>query len=151
MNESASEIGAETSPANRDFAGPTQQTRTISGAIKTLFRAAAKTITRRDEEEKPPQPRRRSGETDKGFVAVWRTMQYRAASKIGAAARGRYAALRPAKAEPEAFAPADAYTGAGMYLADTLEWLNLWQDNASNEQWPDGDFNAKQDHSSPQP
>ena len=38
-----------------------------------------------------------------------------------------------------------------MYLADTLDWLNLWQDNADNGHWLDDDFNAKQDRYFPQP
>jgi hypothetical protein len=115
-----------------------------------MFRAAIKIITRRDDDERQPAARRRSGETDKGFVAACRTMLRRAA-KTGATARGRFAALRTANTEPEAVTPADAYASTGMYLADTLEWLNLWQDNTNNEQWFDSDFNAKQDHDFPQP
>lgn len=142
----------------------------MPGAIKGLFKAA-KALACSDDAPRPETRRRRTGETDKGFVAVWRTVLRRAATKTRAAARGRFAALRPvkadvstkaaaiaetmadrlAKAEPVAFAPADACAGTGMYLADTLEWLNLWQDNANNEQWFDGDFNAKQDHDFPQP
>jgi hypothetical protein len=105
---------------------------------------------RSDDEEKP-QPRRKSGDTDKGFIAACRTMLHRASTTTGVAARGRYARLRPAKAAPETFAPTDAYDHTGMYLSDTLEWLNLWQDNANNGQWSDSDFNAKQDHDFPQP
>jgi hypothetical protein len=65
-------------------------------------------------------------------------------------ARGRYAALRPAKAEKATFA-ADPYAGACAYLSDTLDWLNLWQDNADNGHWHDDDFNAKQERHFPQP
>jgi hypothetical protein len=67
------------------------------------------------------------------------------------AARGRYATLPPAKVEAAAFASADPYAGAGMYLADTLDWLNLWQDNADNDHWFADDFSAKQDRYFPQP
>ncbi|MGD0108359.1 MAG: hypothetical protein ABSC06_30620 [Rhodopila sp.] len=105
----------------------------------------------RSDDEDKPQPRRKSGDTDKGLKAAWRTVLHRATTKTGAVARGRYATLRPAKAEPEAFAPADACAGTGMYLSDTLEWLNLWQYNANNEQWSGSDFNAKQDQDFPQP
>jgi hypothetical protein len=83
-------------------------------------------------------------------MAACRTI-LRPALKTGAAARGRFARLRPAKVEQEALAPANAYAGTGTYLSDTLEWLNLWQYNANNEQWSDSDFNAKQDHDFPQP
>jgi hypothetical protein len=109
-----------------------------------------KAVTRRSEDEPKPEARRRSGETEKGFVAACRAVLHRVA-KTGAAARGRFTGLRPAKAEPEGFAPADAYACGGMYLADTLAWLNLWQDNANNEQWSDSDFSAKQDRDLPQP
>jgi hypothetical protein len=140
----------ETSPGNRNFPGPTKPTtaRTISAAVTALFKDAVKAVTRRDEDEPPPQTRRRSGETDKGFVAACRTMLRRAA-KTGAAARGRFATLQPAKAEPEA--ASNAYTGTGLYLADTLDWLSLWQDNANNEQGLDDNFSAQQDHYLPQP
>ena len=107
-----------------------------------------KAITRRSEDEPKPEAHRRSGETDKGFVAACRTVLRRVA-KAGAVARGRFAGLRPAKAEPEV--PADAYARTGMYLSDTLAWLNLWQGNAQNEQWFDSDLSAKQDHDFPQP
>jgi hypothetical protein len=66
------------------------------------------------------------------------------------AARGRFAALRPAKMEKTALA-ADPYAAARAYLADTLDWLNLWRDNANNDQWHDDDFSAKQDRYFPQP
>ena len=73
-----------------------------------MFRAAVKAITRREEDESPP-PRRRSGETDKAFIMAAR------------------ATLRRAVA-----IPIDAYAAATAFLADTLDWLNLWQDNAAN-------------------
>jgi hypothetical protein len=38
---------------------------------------------------------------------------------------------------------------AVLYLADTLDWLKLWQDNADH--WPDDDFSAKQERHFPQP
>lgn len=72
------------------------------------------------------------------------------ARHVRPAARGRYAALRQQKADRAAFA-VSATDRAAAYLADTLDWLNLWQDNADCEQWPDDDFSAKQDHYGPQP
>jgi hypothetical protein len=57
---------------------------------------------RRDEDEPQPQARRRSGETEGDFRKLARQI-VRAVSKVGAAARGRYAALRDAKpVQPEA-------------------------------------------------
>jgi hypothetical protein len=63
-----------------------------------------------------------------------------------AAARGRYAALQPAKVEQAA-----AVESAGLYLADTLAWLQLWEDNATHEQWLDDSFSYKQTLDFPQP
>jgi hypothetical protein len=152
--EAASENGS-TSADRASAEGSKHQT--IRAVIKGLFKDAVKALTRHGDEDEPPQPRRRSGETDKGFVMAWRTMLHRAATKTGAAARGRYAALRPAKAalakaEPEAVAcVADPYTAATAYLSDTLDWLNLWQDNADNDHWLDDDFSAKEDRYFPQP
>jgi hypothetical protein len=49
------------------------KSRTITGAIKGLFSGAAKTLTRPDEEE-PAPPRRRSGDTEKGFGIAARNL-----------------------------------------------------------------------------
>jgi hypothetical protein len=62
-----------------------------------------------------------------------------------AAARGRYAALQPVKVDQAA-----AVESAGLYLADTLAWLQLWEDNAAHEQLDDS-FSSKQDRYFPQP
>jgi hypothetical protein len=121
-----------------------------------LFKDAVKAVTCRakKDDEDEPQPRRR-GETDKGFVAACRAILQRAAVKTGAAAaRGSYAALRVAKAEPKAapevVAPA-TYARVGLSLSNTLDWQALWQDNANNDQWHDDNFSARQDQYFPQP
>lgn len=113
-------------------------------AIRALFIAAKAIVRVLAEDEPKPQARRRRGETGKGFVFACRIMLRRAA-KTSAAARGRYTGLR------RATAPADAYARAGMYLSDTLDWLNLWQDNAANDQWLDEDFDTEQNQDYPQP
>jgi hypothetical protein len=121
-----------------------------AGAAGKLFRAVAKAVTRRDDDE-PPQPRRRSGKTDKGFVVVWRTALHRAAMmKTDATARGRYAALQPTKASPAA--AADPFAAATAYLSNTLDWLNLWQANRMDSGAVfDDNFDTHQDHHFPQP
>ena len=120
------------------------------GAIRQLFRAAVNVVTRRVEDPQP-QARRRRGETDKGFVAACRAMLRRVA-RTGATARGHDAALRPAPKVREAIALTSAYARAPLYLSDTLDWLNLWQDNAGyDDHWIDDDFSAKQDENFPQP
>jgi hypothetical protein len=72
-----------------------------------LFRDAVKAVTRRDDEEPKPQARRRSGETEKGFSLAARRILRRAA--------------------------AGSYVAASTWLADTLDWLRLWDDNAEAE------------------
>ena len=77
--------------------------------------------------------------------------------KTGAAARGRYAALQPAREvqDPkEAIAPDNAYVAATVYTATTLEWLmNMWDANSSMEDIGglDDSFDAQQNHYYPQP
>ena len=76
----------------------------------------------------------------------------RRVARTGATARGCYAALRSAPKAREAIAPTSAYARAPLYLSDTLDWLNLWQDNAGyDDHWIDDDFSAKQDENFPQP
>jgi hypothetical protein len=119
--------------------------------IRGLFRAAVAAVTRRSPD--PQQQRRRRGETDKGAIAPWQTMLRRFA-KTGAAARGRYAALQPVQetAEPEFVAPASAYDRAALHLSDTLDWLNLWQEQDHwLDQSLDDEFSANQNQSFPQP
>jgi hypothetical protein len=87
------------------------------GAIRGLFRQAVKAITRREADESPA-PRRRSGETDKAFVMAARATLRRAAS-----------------------IPRQAYATATAFLADTLDWLNLWQDNAASADQLDNETN----------
>jgi hypothetical protein len=91
-----------------------------------LFRSAVKAITRRIDDETEPQPRRKSGETEKAF---------------GMAAR---AALRRA-----ARIPADVYMAATAYLADTLDWLRLWDDNAANAEELDNEIHCQDTDSHP--
>lgn len=101
----------------------------------------------READEPQPERRRRKGETEGGM------RRPAAPLNPAPAARGRYVALRPLKAEEPVqriIMPASPTT-ATVYLADTLDWLNLWQANANHEQWPGDDFSAKQDHYFPQP
>jgi hypothetical protein len=120
---SASVTANETSPADRDFAGPNKN-RTIAGAIKALFGQASKILTRLDEDA--PQPsRRRRGETEKDFGPAAARILRRATKKT-------------------------AYRAARAWLSDTLDWLNLWQANAGENNLDD-DFSAKEDRYFPQP
>jgi hypothetical protein len=91
---------------------------TIGGVIRGLFRDAIKAVTCPNPK---PKPKRRTGETDKGFVAVCRTMLHRLA-KTGAAARGRYAALQPApKAQASAARENTISIPAEFFYADPAD------------------------------
>ena len=84
---------------------------------------------RRDEDAITPKPRRRgSGETGKAFGMTALAIMRRPV-RIAAAGSAM----------------------AAVSLANTLEWLALWQDNAAHDHWLDDDFGAKQDQNFPQP
>lgn len=113
--------------------------------IKRLFRTAFKAITQRDEDAPQPQKRRRRGEKEgEGPIMVRPPALY----AVRPAARGRYASLGSGPAQRSTIAVGHVEKAA-LYLADTLDWLQLWQDNTTH--WPDDDFSAKQDRYFPQP
>jgi hypothetical protein len=125
--------------------GAGRSRRTKPGLIAKLFHTAKAAITRHDPDA--PQPtRRRRGEKEGGGPVIMRPVARPAGRP---AARGRYAMLQATAQKSGASSGPEAQ--ALLYLADTLEWLELWQDNANYEQWPDNDFNAKQERYFPQP
>ena len=124
--------------------------------MKALFRAAGPAILRRDDEAPKPEARRRGGEKSGGALA----QPVRASAP---AARGRYAALRLltrkagklqrkfGRAANDATADPEPYVAATAYLAETLEWLNLWEDNAHAADILDDTCDAAQNQCIPQP
>jgi hypothetical protein len=90
--------------------------------------------------------RRRRGEKEGGGPIMVRPPMRRADRP---AARGRYARLRAGAAAQRSTAGEGRDVQAALYLADTLDWLQFWQDNTGH--WPDDDFSAKQDRFFPQP
>jgi hypothetical protein len=131
---------------------PDSKPRSMLDAIRGLFRAAVAAVTRRSPNPSPKPRRQQRGETDKGAVAAHGTMLHRFV-KTGAAARGRYAALQPVQ---EAEEPASTYDRVALYLSDTLDWFNLWQDNAGYDHWLDDhslddELSANQNQIFPQP
>jgi len=84
----------------------------MSGAVRGLFRAAVKALTRRVEDEPAPARRSRRGETGRAF--------YRAAKAV----LGRAARL-----------PAQAFAAA-TFLSDTVDWLNYWHNDTDNSSGP---------------
>ena len=141
-----SESANDTSRLDRDSSRRSKN-RTVAEAIKRLFQAAAKACGARDDEQELKARKRRSGEKESGAPIRLRAAL---ASHTKIAARGRYAILQPAKAEPATLV-ADPYAGAGLYLADTLGWLQFWDNNVADEQRLDDGFNCKQNLDFPQP
>lgn len=140
--------------AGRGLAGSSKN-RTIPGAIKGLFRAAVKAVTRRAEDEPQPQARRRSGETEKGFIMAVRRRYDRLLETHRAVARGGTGkAFGEAAKEALLAAPIpEDFARGGGYGGDLFDPASAyWQgNNANNEQWQNDDFSAKQDQYFPQP
>jgi hypothetical protein len=88
-----------------------------------LFRAAVKALTRQDDEPKPA-PRRKSGETEKGFGMAARAIMRRAVQ-----------------------IPAALYEAATDYLSDTLDLLNRWNDEDLTADFDDDFANDHNDNS----
>ena len=100
--------------------------RTWALKAEPSFRAAAKALSRKETDE-APKPRRRGGETGKAFAQLKCRLCRRKT-------------------------PRKSYAEAAVYLADTLDWLRLWDDNAPHDDGAlDGDCNSQQNYSSPQP
>ena len=89
--------------------------------MKRLFRDAIKAIARRDPEQQPKRRRRRGGEdTSRAFTM---------AKKI----------LRPVFRYPAA-------QKALAFLADTLDWLHLWQHDADSNLTEEIHHHPEQNH-----
>lgn len=113
--------------------------------VKPSFRQAAKEIAIKkppDEQPAPPARRRRDGETRGGgmLTVARRFMRHILRRQFGKAARTSWERPLPPEPAPD-FRP---YSTATAYLSDTLEWLNLWDQNAEGF---DEEFHAApQDH-----
>lgn len=134
-------------------AAASDKNRMMAGAIKALFRIAAKVLTN-DEDEPQPGARRRRGETEGDLL---KPIVLRPDLAGRPASRGRYAALQP-KAFPEAglMASSRAFVSADVaapaYLSDTLDCMNpYWPPDADAGNEIDNDFVSKQDGYFPQP
>jgi hypothetical protein len=114
---SASEIDGSRPVRNT---GRRSENRTTPGAVRELFRGVVKAITRRAEDDPPPQRRRGGGGTRTLFPAAARKIMRRTVR-----------------------VPAQAYAAASAYLADTLDWLNLWGEEMDTDSEPGADSDAK--------
>jgi hypothetical protein len=149
-NGSANEI--ETSSAVRDTAGRSKN-RTIAGAIKQLFRAAAKAITGASEDEpQPARRRKKEGESESGMMRLARKFSRRFV--MAKQPRTRHTAQAHKQGENFDTARA-AITRRDVLVDAALEAPNPYLDTM-NPFSPDtcltdidGDFSPPQDHCSP--
>lgn len=109
-----------------------------AAAIKALFNAVKEMLSPRPEEDAPQPARRRRGETGKGFVAAWKTM-LRRVERCAARATGGGATF------------ADICAEAGVFLSETLDYLNSFEDTTSNDCWHEDEFGATYWDYFPQP
>lgn len=91
-----------------DRSGPSQDSgsRPAPGAIALLFRAAAKGVSQRAQSPQPKAKRRSGGDARGAFGMAAKPTLCRAAT-----------------------GQKQSYAAAAAFLSDTLDWLNLWQDN----------------------
>lgn len=125
-----------------------------------MFKAAAKVLGARDDEQEPQPRKRKSGEKESG--APIRRPALRFHTKI--AALGRYAGLRFiqksatrllrkfSEAADDTVLPELAETLESP-AGNTLEWLNLWlcQENAATGHGLDDYSDTQQNRNSPHP
>ena len=125
-----------------------------------MFKAAAKALSARDDEQPTASSKRKRGETDSMPIRLQAAKDH--AGKI--AARGRYAALKSVRrgavklrrafsaSADDAGLPeiADTYDYAH---GSTLDWLNLWWNSGADygaDHGLDSQFSAQQDRNFPQ-
>jgi len=126
--------------------------------LKGLFRNAARTLARRVSDPAPQPQRRRSGETGKVFVMAARAA-LRRGEKEPPSQRGDSSSETGQAFGPAARAilcrvvvqiPAEACEAATAYLSDTLDWLNLWEDNSVDDSSElDDGYDSQQNYPAP--
>jgi hypothetical protein len=103
--------------------GPNWQNKnqTRPAAISRLFRHVAKVLAR-DDDRPEPRPRRKNGESGRGFGMAAKMILRRAAG-----------------------VPSDAYIAATGYLFATLDWMNPFHHETENVADLDKDFDNASD------
>lgn len=121
-----------------------------------MFRTAVKIITRRDGDEPPPPARRRSGETDKGFIPARRAVLQRAENqppqRAGIDTGRAFGEAAKAAMQHVIRMPAHAYAAATACLGAMLGGVDpYWPPDAGIDDAIDERFNSQQDRYFPQP
>jgi len=98
-----------------------QQTTRQSGAVKSLFGAAVKALTQPADAPEPEKEKHK--ERERGDTG---TAAFRKASKP--------ITQKPAKKITQRRKRPKSYRRAERYLANTLDWLNLWHDNTAGSE-----------------
>ena len=133
--------------AVRDTAGGSKN-RTKRRAIARAFRDAIRAITLPIEHEQPEARGRRGGETAGGFRRLARKL----ARRFDPSRSFRQGAAWIAHRQHRTIKlPAEAYAGARAYLADTLDWFNLWQHDQVGGGESTSHFDTNSDHLFPRP
>ena len=128
----------------------TKKAQTIPEAVRALFKNAVKALTRHEDEPKPV-PRRKSGETDKGFSMAVRAIMRRVTE--AAPPRGRrdagtaFGAAAAAIMSRVVQIPAAFFDAATEHLSETLDLLNQWNDEDLTADFDDGFANDHNDNS----
>ena len=96
----------------------------MRGAVKAIFKDAAKTVTRPDPDAAPQPEAKRRGKGEGGNPTSPALRQQHTGNPRlrGEAARGRYAGLRSRPA-----AVPDPVVTAETCLLDTLDWMNPYE------------------------
>lgn len=133
------------------------KSQTIAGAIKQLFRSAAKAITGAGEDEpQPARRRKKEGESESGMMQLARkfsrrfitTKQPRAQQTAQAQNEGENFATARAAITGRDVLAGDAFEAASEYPSDTLDSVNPFSPDSFLTDI-DGDLSAPQDHCSP--
>jgi hypothetical protein len=128
--------------------------RTIGGAVKALFKAAAKALACPPDDEPKPEPRRKDGESEKGFgraaKAILRRIVGMPAERVRrfdareafqeAAAESAFRCVRTIFLSPEEWGADDAHHNNAL---DLLNQLNNEIESGSDY---DGGFDTNKNH-----
>jgi len=94
-----------------------------TGAVKSLFGVARRALTQRAVAPAPPKKSRRSGEDEKDPAALRK--------RIGKFTRAARRTVRTRRQR-------ERHARAALSLSNTLDWLNLWRDNAAARSYDTG-------------
>ncbi len=156
--QDGSESANDTSRLDGNSSRPSKN-RTIAGAIKGMFKAAAKLFAARDDDAQAAARKRKSGEKESGApIRPRKALTFPA--RI--AAHGRYTGLRSIRksavrllrrfTEAADDAALPEFADTQEFPSNTLEWLNQWsQENVAITHGLDDHSDTQQNQNPPHP